>query len=180
MEEKGWTFDQFKLTPLQPPAMPQALVGGAVDATVIWEPWGYNAIKQLGDNGVVLRRPDLYYYRSIIIAREDFIQQNPEVTKGVLRALLKAEKFALSHKEEAIAILVKNLKLDAQYLSERWNLYEFKVQLSQELLNLLDRDARMIIKYTPDFKDKLKPDFRPFILDQYLRELEPSRVSLHE
>ena len=178
MEKYHLTLDQFKLSALQPPTMPQALVGGNIDAFVMWEPWGYNAMKQLGDKGIILRQPDLYHYLAVIIGRNDYIEKNPETVKGLLRALVKAEKFILSNKEKSIAIMAEAFKLDPGYLRDNWNLYKFHVQLTDGLVTKLNRNAEMITKYMPDFKDKSKPNFRPLILEGDLKEVDPSRVSI--
>lgn len=178
MEKHGWTLDQFKLTSLQPPAMPQALTGGTVDAFVMWEPWGYNALAQLGGNGLLLRDTQLYHYEAVIVTRNDYARKNPDVIKGVLRALLRAETFVTEHKDDAIPMLATAFKLDESYLRANWDLYSFRVALGDDLLTKLNRNADRIIKYMPDFKDKKKPDFRPFILADYLTAVDPSRVTL--
>lgn len=176
MEQKGWKLDDFKLAPLQPPAMPQALVGKQIDAFSMWEPWGYNAIKQLGDNGVVLRQKDLYHYVSILVGRDDFIKANPEATKGVIRALIKAEKFVAANPEKAINIWADAFKLDPEYLRTNQDLYKFKVQLNNNLLTKLNRNAAMIKKYMPDYTEKTAPNFEPLVLDRYLREVDSTRI----
>jgi NitT/TauT family transport system substrate-binding protein len=178
IEQKGWTLDDFKLAPLQPPAMPQALMGKQIDAFSMWEPWGYNAIKQLGNNGVILRQPDLYHFVSMVVVRNDFIKANPAAVKGVLRALIKAEQFVAANPQKAIKIWAEAFKLDEAYLTANQNLYNFKVQLDDSLVKKMDRNAMLIKKYMPDYAEKPVPHFKPLVLDSYLREVDATRVTL--
>ena len=178
MEQKGWHLDDFKLAPLQPPAMPQALIGKQIDAFSMWEPWGYNAMQQLGDDGVVLRQKNLYHFVSMVVVRNDFMKANPETVKGVLRALIKAEKFVATNPKAAIKIWAEAFKLDEAYLTANQDLYQFKVQLDNSLVKKMDRNARMIKTYMPDYAEKPAPNFAPLIDPTYLQHVDSARVKL--
>jgi ABC-type nitrate/sulfonate/bicarbonate transport system substrate-binding protein len=72
------TMNDVSLVSLQPPALSQALIGGSVDAISIWEPWGYNAKRVLGDNFIRIDGTKFYKYVSLSTALESF-SDRPEV-----------------------------------------------------------------------------------------------------
>jgi NitT/TauT family transport system substrate-binding protein len=176
MDRHNWTMQDFEMVPLQPPAMPTALVGGGVDAIVIWEPWGHNAIQQLPAGVTRLAEDQDYYWSGILHGRDDYIQQNPEAVKGLIRALIKAEDFANKNPEQTARMVAEFVKTDPEQMLSYWDSYKFKVQLNQELLNQFSENDRMIKKYMPEYADKPTPDFTKYINPEPLRSVAPDRV----
>lgn len=176
LDKIGLTQEDVKLSVLQPPAMPQALVGSMVDAIVIWEPWGDLALKTLGDKAVRLHDPALYAQISILMVSRDWAAHEPETLQGILRALLKAEQFTLAHPEEAREMVAKDLKLDPAVLAAHAPDYHIGVNLGETLVRHLEANARTIGKYDPNFKDKSLPDFRSYIDPSFLKSVAPDRV----
>lgn len=72
--------------------------------------------------------PIFDYYSPVIIANNDFISNNKEITKKMLRALEKGYKYSAKNPEKSAEILIKNapetneelIKASQQYLSKRY------------------------------------------------------------
>ncbi|MBM3603135.1 MAG: transporter substrate-binding domain-containing protein [Alphaproteobacteria bacterium] len=176
LERHGWATKDFEMVPLQPPAMVSALVGGNVDAIVVWEPWGYNAMQQLGDNGIRFAEDKDYYWPGFFYGRNDFIDQNLDVIKGMIRAMLSSEEFLRNNPDEAIKIVANFVKIDPNHLKSFWNSYQFRVQLKPEFLEKLLVNDAIIKKFMPDYADKPVPDFKSFVDPEPLRAVAPDRV----
>lgn len=176
LERHGWATKDFEMVPLQPPAMVSALVGGNIDAIVVWEPWGYNAMQQLGDNGIRFAEDKNYYWPGFFYGRNDFIDQNPDVIKGMIHAMLSSEEFLRNNPDEAIQIVADFIKTDHEHLKSYWNSYQFKVQLNNDLLDRLLVNDAIIKKYMADYADKPTPDFKSFVDPEPLRAVAPDRV----
>lgn len=178
LDKAGLGMKDVTLIALQPPAMPQAIQGGSIDAFVMWEPWADQAIKALGDNAVRLPDPQLYSYKAMINVTSDFARDNPDAVKAVISALIKSQDFISQNPDRAIEMLSEAVKLDPAIIRKNWADYDFTVRLGEDLIQILEADARYIIRDDPNFADKAVPDFRSFIEPKFLRELAPERVTL--
>jgi|GEM_PF-1793260 NitT/TauT family transport system substrate-binding protein len=176
VEKLGLSMEDMHLVALQPPTMPQALQGGVIDAFIMWEPWGHQAMQALGDKAIHLRDPKLYNYRALLITTKSFGAEHPARVEHLLRALLKAENYIHVHRSESIAFLSQTTSLDASVLEENWPVTEHKLKLDSSLISLMQDNARYISRDDPNFKDKPIPDFRTFIEPKFLREVAPERV----
>ncbi len=176
LERHHWDIKDFEMVPLQPPAMVAALTGESVDAIVVWEPWGYNAMQQLKDNGLRLANDTEYYWTGFLYGRASYINANPDVIQSVIRALLKAESFIKDQPEKAIKIVADFIKVDPQHLSSFWNSYNFKIHLNQETTNNFLLNTAIIKKFIPEYANKPTPDFKNLIDPEPLRAVAPDRV----
>ena len=69
---------------------------------------------------------DLDYYSPVIIANNDYLKENKEEAKKVLKAIKKGYVYAIEHPEEAAEILIKNapeLKDKKDFVIESQNIY---------------------------------------------------------
>ena len=176
LEKQGMSFSDIHTVALQPPAMPHALQGGVIDAFVMWEPWGDQAMKVLGDKVLRLHDKTLYNFRQMFSVTKTFAQTHPDDVKALLKALLSAERYTHEHPKDAIAFLADAVKLDPVFLQKNWAEYEFKIKLDNSLVDLMKEDARFIIRDDPNFKDKSVPDYRQGIDSSFLSAVAPERV----
>jgi NitT/TauT family transport system substrate-binding protein len=178
MERNGRSLSDYTMIPLQPPSMPAALVGGSVDAFVMWEPWGYNAMSQLKDDGVRIGDGGEYSWVGFLYGHKDYVKEHPQTIPGVLRALIKAERFLFDHKDESLKLVADYIKEDLEHLKRRWSVYNFRVKLDDDLIQSFLLNARYIRKFLPEFANLPDPEFRRFVDTAPLREVAPERVTL--
>ena len=176
LEKHGVAWNDVKLTPLQPPALTQALIGNAVDAISIWEPWGANAMAAMGDQAAVFRDPKLYSYQAVLVTRQSTITERPSDLRKLLKALLRAETFLTGRPDEAIDILSKAIFLDRKVLSALWPDFTFRIHLSGADLHLLRQDFEILKKHDTNFSRTAVPDFESYIDRAPLREVAADRV----
>lgn len=176
LQKLGLKKSDLQLMPLQPPALTQALIGGAADAIVTWEPWGTLALDQLGTNGIQLSDPSLYQYQALFLTRRDYLAAHRGMVADYLRALIDAEKFIKTHKTESVSILAEALKIDSRILLKYWEGYNFHVHLGQDTLDLLADDFRLIQAEDRNFTNVPTPNFRNFTDPSVLFSIAPGRV----
>jgi sulfonate transport system substrate-binding protein len=109
LEQYGLTVNDIKLVPLIHPDGRLALENGNVDA---WAGLDPDLAK------VELQRGAVRFYRnpailsgSVLIAREQFVKGDPELTTIVLRAHEEARKWIIEHPEETAAIISAGAKI---------------------------------------------------------------------
>lgn len=165
------------LTPMQSPTMTQGLIGGTIDAFVMWEPWGTNAMRQLADNGIELRDNSIYRYHGLLITSRTLTARRPQVIYGVLRAFLKAEDFIRSNPEDSLTLLSKAIPFDRQVLERLWLQYDHTVRLDEETIKILEDNIHWLQNWDNQYERISMPDFRGFVDARFLKAIASERVS---
>lgn len=176
LKQTGLTRTDVKLTSMQPPTMPQALSGGAIDAFSMWEPWGAQAKALLGENLVHLEAPETYQYESLLTAREEALSSSPLVPEKILRALIHAEEFIRDHNNEAFAILSKSIAFEETSFRRLWPQYKHHVRLESAPIQLMKDNFALLREDDENFKDTETPDFASHVASSYLKAIDPARV----
>ncbi len=101
----------------------QGLESGLFDCIWSYENWGAMACEIAGLDVNQLKLSDLDerfdYYTPVVIANEDFVAENPEVTKAFMRALRRGYEYASQNPTEAADILCKaDASLDSQLVTK--------------------------------------------------------------
>lgn len=178
MKKYNISRTELKLSSMQPPAMPAALVGGAVDAFSMWEPWGTQAVMQMPDNVINLTEPELYRYESLLTGHTDAITKQPDVPDKIIKALIEAESFIQNHNDEAFAILSRAITFEPSAFKRLWPQYVHKVRLEDGPLDLMTENFELLKEDDINYQDAKIPDFRTFVEDSYLRTIDSNRVQL--
>jgi sulfonate transport system substrate-binding protein len=109
LEQYGLSVSDIKLVPLIHPDGRLALENGNVDAWAGLDP--DLAKVEIQRNAVrFYRNPDILS-GSVLIAREQFVKDNPELTTIVLRAHEEARKWIIDHPDETVAIISAGAKI---------------------------------------------------------------------
>jgi NitT/TauT family transport system substrate-binding protein len=142
----GLKRSEVTAVPLAPDDMLGAVMTGQVDAVSAWNMHLKTIGRRLGDKGAVFFDSDLYTESFLVTGRQDYLKGNPEVVRRVLRALVKAERFATEASGEAQALVSSALQLDPDILRECWNDSIFRVSLDQSLLIALEDETRWAVR----------------------------------
>lgn len=131
MEKEDADFDTVKLIPNNITDEPAALATHQTDAVWVFYGWsGINA--EL--SGVACDYWDfaslsdvLDYYTPVILANNDFLEQEPETARAFLKATAKGYEYACEHPEEAAEMLIAGDTTDSLtdsrelvYASQKW------------------------------------------------------------
>jgi ABC-type nitrate/sulfonate/bicarbonate transport system substrate-binding protein len=157
--------------------LPKALADGAIDAFSMREPYIGEAIKLLGDQAVTFSAPGIYPQTEIVVTHRQFVQNNPEVLRGLVQALLAAERFANDNPEQAVDILAKRLGADRKLIAELWPKLDLGVSLRQPLVLLLESQARWALREGLINSEEI-PDFTSHMHLDTLRDLKPEAVTV--
>jgi nitrate/nitrite transport system substrate-binding protein len=112
MASSGIRPDQdCTIKPFPPPTMPSNLIAGNIEGYCVGEPWNSRIVLK-GKGSALVTNYDIWGNNpeKVLQARADFIEKNPETTKAVMRAVIKAQKWldaSWENREEAIKYLAK-------------------------------------------------------------------------
>ena len=173
----GLDLGDVEIVDLNPTEMVEAIVKGNVDAIFTWEPNIYHAEKDLGDNGVILPSDVGYLATFNLVSKNDFIENNQQLLKRILKALIKAEEFIKDNREESIDIIAAHLKTDSKIIDKLWDIYEFRVSLTQAFLITLEDEARWFIKNKLTSKTEV-PNYLDYIYMDALEASKPKAIEI--
>lgn len=138
-----------------PPAdLVDALTNGRLDVAVLFEPVAYKANMLLGDKALRLPVQSGQAINSVLHGTSKLSNERPEALKRYMRALVQAEAFVKTHDTEAKDIVARRLNYDDAYIDYIWPNFKFGLSLDQELLIIMDDQARWAIdnKLSPAIK----------------------------
>ncbi|WP_375723567.1 ABC transporter substrate-binding protein [Arcobacter sp. KX21116] len=100
------------IKPFPPPTMPSNLIAGNIEGYCVGEPWNSRIVLK-GAGSALVTNYDIWNNNpeKVLQSRADFVKKNPETTKAVMRAVLKAQMWldeSWEHREEAIKYLAQN------------------------------------------------------------------------
>lgn len=174
---KGVPRGDISIVDMPAEKLPGALARGEVDAISAFTPYTLLAEDQLHDNAVVFADKDIYRYTFNVVAKQDFIRNNPRKVQKVLRALVKAEKFLQSDPAEAQKIVGKVTGLQMDVLRRIWDDSDFSVSLDQTLILALEDESDWAIKNRLSTATKV-PNYLPYIYLEGLQSIRPDAVRI--
>ena len=130
--DNGGDYNKVKMIPNTVTDVVTALKSD-IDAVWVYYAWDGVATRLAGLETNFLNFADygeeLDYYSPVIIANNEYLKQNPEEAKKVLKAIKKGYEYAIKNPEESAKILVKNapeLKLELAIESQKWLSNKYK------------------------------------------------------
>jgi ABC-type nitrate/sulfonate/bicarbonate transport system substrate-binding protein len=157
--------------------LPKALAQGTIDAFSMREPYIGEALKLLGDQAVTFSAPGIYPQTDMVVTSQQFIQNNPKVIRGLMKALLAAERFANKNPDQAADILATRLGADRKLIGELWPKLNLSVTLHQPLVLLLESQARWALRQGLVDGEEL-PDYTAHMYLDALRNIKPEAVTV--
>jgi len=122
-----------------------ALKQGLAAATIAPPPWDFHA-RKLGFH-VIAKSHEIFSYPQVgLIANEKKIRQRPEEIKRVIRAGIKANRYARSNREGTIQVLIEWLKIDREFATATYEafapVYSEDGTLPEDGLRLVIEEAK--------------------------------------
>ena len=169
--------DKVEVVSLKSNEIFDAVVDGKVDAVSTWNPNIINLQKILGEDGVTFYGEGIYRETFNIVAMQDFVNENPEIIKKVLRALIKAEEFIKEKPRESRKIISVATGMEEASLNELWDIYDFRITLDQPLILILEEQTRWAIRNNLIEATEV-PNFLDFIYMDALEAIKPEAVTI--
>ena len=154
-----------------------AIADGSVDAIVTREPY-FSQVQKQQANGIVswsVQSNQAVY--SVLICRNDWIKEHPELIRRFLNSLAEAEEYIVQHPSEAKAILQARYQYDDEYVARVWPENQFSLSLDQSLITAMEDEGRWMI--ANNMTNALNiPDLRNYIYEDGLEAVRPGSVNI--
>lgn len=175
----GLRYDEVELIDLKPAEIAAALVKGDIDAGLTWEPYIHEAEIGLDGQAVKLPGQEGQHFYFTLMTTEGWVERNRQEAVKLMRALVRAEIFAIENADAAKAIIARTFEVDRAYLDHLWPLHNLHVNLSQDLLFALEQNAKWRI--ASGFVGRAKaPNYLDHIAAGPLREVSEMVVGIVE
>lgn len=164
---------------VSPPNMPYALIQGDLDTYDIWQPHIQNAQDVLKEDAYVFGDSTIYTLTWNILTNPDFLKNNYDVAKRLLKAVLKAQDFINQNRTESIEITANAIGMQVEALDRIWDDYNFGNTLNQTLIDVITDEAKWVLESDESLKISQLPNYRSFIYENILKQLKPESVQLN-
>ena len=173
----GMSIRDVTLINMPPGQAADAIANGSVDAVVTWEPYVSRILEQHANGTVSWSVQSSQAVYSVLICRNDWIKQHPDLVRRVLNSLAEADGYIVQHPAEAKAILQKRYHYDDEYIERVWPENQFSLSLDQSLITAMEDEGRWMIANNLT-TEKTIPDFRDYIYTKGLEEVKPEAVNI--
>jgi sulfonate transport system substrate-binding protein len=148
-----------------------------VDAVTAWHPDLARIVQALGAKGVALYGEDVFVYRFLLVARQDYIDANGAQVQQLLAALRESNDFIKSNPQQARDILAPLMDLSPELLMPMFDPADFTLVLDQSLLLTLSAQMRWaaakgLVKAGP------APDYLDFVRPEPLKAVAPDAMRI--
>ncbi len=177
LNDHGISLTDVQMINSNPAEEVEAFLNGNFPAAASFLPFSYQ-MKAKGGNGVLswpIQGGRDYYF--LLISKDRFKKARPAAVTRLLQAFIAAERFTKDHPEEAQRIVEERLKIDHAYLIAVWPKHEFRVKLDQELIIIMEDEARWAMDKGLAPREKV-PNYLRLIEYQELEKIKPDAVSV--
>jgi NitT/TauT family transport system substrate-binding protein len=158
-------------------AFQPALAKGEIDGFAMTNKMVRSAAKTLGEKAVVFAEPGLNVIYGILTTRTD-LPQGPQAAPQVLRALVRAERFAKDEPAAAKALLAKAYNFPEQELNDIWARTTIEVALNNTIFVNLEDQYKWQVERGFFQAFATPPNYLAIVAPTYLRATKPEAVSV--
>lgn len=155
-----------------------SLAAQEVDVISTREPFITETKKLLGEENVIIfSEPQATTHEFFVTALDSTLKEHPKTAPKMIRALLRAEKFAKENPAQAISIVATALKIDRSIIASRWPDLNLRVSLQNSTLLELKSQGNWAIEHDLTTQKKL-PDYLSYFDFKPLTEVKPEAISV--
>ena len=177
LSANGLPLTAARLVNLKPEELAGALADGTVDAIASWEPWIGKSSAALGDNAAVFRTDSGFLFNFSLAGRKVWVDENQDLVRRLLRALLRAADLAESDPAGTQALVVKATGADPAVFAADGPSYRLQVRLDQGMLIMLEDQVRWAINAGLTERREA-PNLLEVVDDRPLAAVKPSAVTV--
>lgn len=162
---------------LKPGDLVSAIRDRRVDAVTAWNPDLARIMQASGAQGVALYGEDLFVYRFLLVARQEYIDANGAQVRQLLTALRQSNDFIKANPDQARGILAPLMGLSPELLTPSFDPADFTLVLDQSLLLALSAQMRWaaakgLVKAGP------APDYLDYVRSEPLNAVAPDAMRI--
>ena len=180
LEKNNIKPEEVVLVNLTPPAMQSAIVeGGNIQAISTWQPYVFNVVKLLKDNGVIFEDSSVFVGYMNLVMNRGILPKMEGVPEQMLKAYIATEKFIQDSNDVAMNIVSRRLEMKLETIQAIWNKYRVFVELTSNTLKAIHDEGKWVKTTKKDFFAKQLPEYSKMIEPIYLKRISIERVVIN-
>jgi ABC-type nitrate/sulfonate/bicarbonate transport system substrate-binding protein len=146
LTSNGISPEEVQLVNLPPSETGEALSRGLIDGAATVAPYTFEYKSRLRAEPVTFAIQGGQDSYLLLIALNASAAPHSALIKKVMKALIKAEEYAQKNEAEAQKIVRDRLNVNQSYIDSIWPKGRFEIRLDQDLLILMEHEARWAIR----------------------------------
>lgn len=167
----------IELVDLQPSEIVLAVGKGDIDVALAWEPNVFKIKESLGQNIISFPAQGGQDLHFLLISKQGYIDEKPEVLERFLRAMVKTEEFVKANPVGVEEFAIEKFHYEPEYIKLAWHKFNVLVKLPQELLLAMEDQARWRIANKLTDKTEI-PNYLDYIYTDALKQVKPEAVTI--
>jgi NitT/TauT family transport system substrate-binding protein len=181
-KDLGVDIEKLEFINLAPNEQISALEHGDIDVMAAWEPFitkSINMGNELLFTGKVSNIPEKQgdvewmSFHSTLQVTDDFLEENPNTIKAIIRGLMKATDYINENREESIKILAPILQLEEDELREVMKRNVYSMTLDESFISGSDEIANFLVEVGTI---QQAPELTDYVNFELLTEVAPQLV----
>lgn len=182
----GLDADRIQAVNLAPPEALASMAANEIQGLLIWEPWPYRALAEIDSkvvhSGLVSHFDEndgetvqVANLRSVMVASQDFVRDNPETIKAYLKVMARAHAYAAdpANKDEVVAAFAAYQDQPAQMSADLYENYVYDLTIDDAFMT----DVNAVVAYLESVgRIEGGMDATEFVYTDGLKAVDPSLV----
>jgi len=160
---------------LSPSEQMKAIMGGDIDAAVVWQPFARQMENELGKTAISWPAQSGQDFYWILVGIDDKLKKRAPAIRGVMAALAAADDFATNQSDQAKKIMAS--QVGPGHWPEIWEKNRFSLGLNRPFILAMEAQLRWIKDRQGDQGFKM-PDFLDFIYFDALKSVKPEKIKI--
>jgi sulfonate transport system substrate-binding protein len=138
LERAGLNKNDVSIVDMTPPDAKSAFDSNKLDGWAIWPPFPEQ--EELAGTGVTIPKASGKVV-VIMVARSDFIKNDPKIAKALVSVLNSTRQWVSSHPSESQKIVADELKIPLAVVQRAWTRQDWKATIDQSVLTDIQNKA---------------------------------------
>ncbi len=173
----GIGLADVEVVDVNPEDMAETLISGGVDAVLTWPPITLGIKQQLGNSALSWSGQNGRKYHMVLMTTDEYIKEKPDTIRRFIKSLVQAEGYASSNITTLKRDVAEEYNIDPSLIELLWENLDFALRLSQELLLIMEDEARWRISNGLTNAER-SPNYLNYIYFEALEEANPDAVTI--
>lgn len=133
----------FQTIDMVPPDAKAAFDSGQLDAWMVWPPWSEQEVAQNRARFLPGANTPVH---SLLVARNELLQQHPEVAQAMVGAIDRAKAWIAGNPQEAERIVAAELKLPINVVELAWPRHDWGARFSDAVISDIQLKGEFLVQ----------------------------------
>lgn len=179
LDKHSISTEQLEIVYMKPQVLVEQFIAGKIDAALTWEPNVYHITKLLEDDIISWDCQGNQKNYLTLVTNQKFLTDRPDAATRFLTAIEMAERHYNKNPKEIELLLHNRFLYDPAYLASILANTEYKLEISQQLLDALNQEAQW--RVAKGLSQTSNPiNYKSRLHVEALKKVKPKAITLME